>query len=83
MLMRIIRVRICIGLKRMGVHDDRSVSKLMGMQEDRLVQDQQADQTQNQVCEGFLDDIVTVDQIHETKVNEWTVKKIPDCGDIV
>lgn len=82
MLVRIIRVRICIGLKRMGMYDDRSVAELMGMQENRLVQDQQTDQTQNQVCKGSFDDIVTVDQIHESKVNEWRAKKIPNCGDI-
>lgn len=64
------------------MHDDRSVAELMGMQENRLVQDQQTDQTQNQVCEGFFDDIVTVVQIHETKVDERGAKKIPNCGDI-
>lgn len=65
------------------MHDDRSVVELMGMQKHRLVQDQQTDQTQNQVCEGFFDDIVTVVKIHETKVDERRAKKIPKCGDIV
>lgn len=82
MLVRIIWVRICNGLKRMGMYDDRSVAELMGMQKNRLVQDQQTDQTQYQVYEGFFDEIVTVVQIHETKVDERRSKKIPNCGDI-